>query len=52
MPPKRERRYRDVVVHTAKPSLGMCSWHEVSYSSEYTRPTADVLREVLEMRLR
>lgn len=31
----------------ANPSRGICLWHEVSRSSQYTRPAAEILREVL-----
>lgn len=34
----------------AKPSLSISLWHEVCHNSQYTRPAAEVLREVLEVR--
>lgn len=33
-----------------KPSRSICLWHEISHSSQYTRPAAEMLREVLEDR--
>lgn len=34
----------------SKPSLSICLWHEVCHNSQYTRPAAEILREVLEAR--
>lgn len=34
----------------SKPSRSICLWHEISHSSQYTRPAAEILREVLEDR--
>jgi hypothetical protein len=34
----------------SKPSRTVCLWNEVSHNSQYTRPAADILREVLEVR--
>jgi len=34
----------------SKPSRSICLWHEVSHSSQYTRPAAEMLRKVLEER--
>jgi hypothetical protein len=34
----------------SKPSRTICLWNEVSHNSQYTRPAADILREVLEVR--
>nr|OQO28502.1 hypothetical protein B0A51_03314 [Rachicladosporium sp. CCFEE 5018] len=34
----------------AAPSLAICTWNEVSHTSEYTRPAVDLLKEVLEVR--
>jgi hypothetical protein len=34
----------------SKPSRSICLWHEISHSSQYTRPAAEMLREVLEER--
>lgn len=31
----------------SKPSLGICNWHGICRNSQYTRPVADILREVL-----
>lgn len=33
-----------------KPSLSICLWNEVCYTSQYTRPVTEILREVLEVR--
>lgn len=33
-----------------KPSRSICLWNEVSHNSQYTRPVAEILREVLEDR--
>lgn len=33
----------------SKPSRSICLWNEVSHNSQYTRPAADILREVLEV---
>jgi hypothetical protein len=33
-----------------KASRSICLWHEISHSSQYTRPAAEMLREVLEER--
>ena len=34
----------------SKSSRSICLWNQVSHNSQYTRPAADILREVLEMR--
>ena len=34
----------------SKASRSICLWHEISHSSQYTRPAAEMLREVLEER--
>lgn len=34
----------------SKPSRSICLWNQVSHHSQYTRPAADILREVLEVR--
>jgi len=34
----------------SKPSRSICLWNEVSHNSQYTRPAAEILREVLEDR--
>lgn len=34
----------------SKPSRSICLWNEVSHNSQYTRPAAEILREVLEVR--
>jgi hypothetical protein len=34
----------------SKPSRGICLSNQVSHNSQYTRPAADILREVLEVR--
>lgn len=34
----------------SSPSLSICLWNEVSHNSQYTRPVAEMLREVLEVR--
>lgn len=34
----------------ASPSRGICLWHECNHSSQYTRPAAEILREVLDER--
>jgi hypothetical protein len=34
----------------SKASRSICLWHEISHSSQYTRPAAEMLREVLEDR--
>jgi hypothetical protein len=34
----------------SKPSRSICLWNEVAHNSQYTRPAADILREVLEVR--
>lgn len=31
----------------SKPILGICNWHEIYRNSQYTRPVADILRQVL-----
>ena len=33
-----------------KPSRSICLWHQISHNSQYTRPAAQMLREVLEER--
>ena len=34
----------------SRASRGICLWNQVSHSSQYTRPAAEILREVLEVR--
>jgi hypothetical protein len=34
----------------SKASRSICLWHEISHNSQYTRPAAEMLREVLEDR--
>lgn len=34
----------------SKPSLSISLWHEICHNSQYTRPAAEILREVLEER--
>ena len=34
----------------SKASRSICLWHEISHSSQYTRPAAEMLRELLEER--
>ena len=34
----------------SKASRSICLWHEISHNSQYTRPAAEMLREVLEER--
>lgn len=34
----------------SKASRSICLWNQVSHNSQYTRPAADILREVLEVR--
>jgi hypothetical protein len=33
----------------SRPSRSICLWNQVSHNSQYTRPAADILREVLEV---
>lgn len=33
-----------------RPSRSICLWNQVSHNSQYTRPAAEILREVLEVR--
>jgi hypothetical protein len=51
--PKTRQTSRKAPLETAsksKASRSICLWHEISHSSQYTRPAAEMLREVLEDR--